>query len=200
MLYGIGTNSITTLIGDVIRTNGGIRFGAFSQEDNYVFRVLSGAQVDVYHSTIANNISVNAVFGIGNSAGSTSEIVNSIIRDSNSVTLIEPFIGSEFLVKFQKSIVHEKNSLGLPALPNTDLDIMVTDPMFVDSAGHNYHINPINSPAIDFAAANFSNLEDIDYEARGLDNPNVNDLHGPYDVGADESRRPDAIFKDGFED
>ncbi|VAW11897.1 hypothetical protein MNBD_BACTEROID05-100, partial [hydrothermal vent metagenome] len=181
--------------GDIIRDNSGPRFGAFSQEDNYVFRVASGAQVDVYHSTIADNAAVSAVFGIAANAGSASEIRNSIIHDSSSGDILDVNFGP---VDITSCILHEKLSLNLLPFPIRD-DLMIDDPRFVDRAGNNYHIDPITSPAIDFATSNQSTLPDMDFETRGNDYPEVNDLFGPFEVGADEAYKPNEMFSDGFE-
>lgn len=195
VLYGTGVGSITTMNGDIIRDNSGPRFGAFSQEDNYVFRVTSGAQVDVYHSTIADNAAVSAVFGIAANAGSASEIRNSIIHDSSSGDILDVNFGP---VDITSCILHEKLSLNLLPFPIPD-DLRVDDPRFVDRVGNNYHIDPINSPAIDFATSNQSTLPDMDFETRGNDYTEVTDFFGPFDVGADEAYKPDEMFSDGFE-
>jgi hypothetical protein len=91
-------------------------------------------------------------------------------------------------------MVHEDDSLDF-----ITLNVEVNDPLFINRAGNDFHINLGNSPAIDFAAANNSVLYDIDFEPRGLDNQDVDDLFGPYDIGADETNNDDIIFKDGFE-
>ena len=198
VLYSLGGGSSTTFIGCIIRDNGGIHIGSFPYDDKYIFRVVNLARVDIYHSTIADNLADVAVFGIASNAGVVSEIHNSIVSDASTGTLIEPFIGSQSLVDFQKCILHEKDSLELPPLPNR-VDLQVNDPLFVNRVANNFHIDPINSPAIDFAASDHSFLKDMDYEDRGTDFPAINDFFGPYDVGADEAQRPDAMFSDGFE-
>ena len=197
VLYGAGADSVTTFIGDVIRDNGGIRFGDFPHDDTFIFRVIDGAQVDVYHSTIADNAADGAIFSIALDAGGTSQIVNSIVHDVSTGDVIENFFGAP--VDFQNCILHEKVSLGTPGIPNSDSDLVVIDPLFVNRVGNNYHIHPLNSPAIDFAGQNRSLLEDIDFELRGINNPDMNDLFGPYDIGADEASNDEIIFKDGFE-
>ncbi len=198
VLYTVGSNSLTTFIGCVIRDNGGIRVGTFPHDDRNVFRVAGNAQVDVYHSTIADNLADVAVFGIVDTAGAVSEIHNSIVSDASTGTLIEPFVGSQSLVDFRKCLLHEKASLELPTVPDRN-DLATNDPLFVNRVANNYHIDPLNSPARDFAANDHSFFKDMDFEDRGVDFPEINDFFGPYDVGADEAQRPDAMFSDGFE-
>jgi predicted outer membrane repeat protein len=63
------------------------------------------------------------------------------------------------------------------------------------------HLLP-NSRAIDFCDASVAGGggPDLDGETRGVDRPQVADLHGRYDLGADEfSDAGPAIFLDGFE-
>ncbi len=67
----------------------------------------------------------------------------------------------------------------------------------------NPHLRP-DSPAIDFCDVGvvLPTTRDIDGEIRGLDRPERPNLHGPYDLGADEHHGavlgPD-VFADGFE-
>ncbi len=190
VLYSTGT-SITRFNGSVIRDNGGLRFGAFPHADRYVFRIAGNAQVDVLHSTIADNAAAIAVFGIAANSANTSDIVNSIIHDVSTGDVHD----SDGLPRafFTNCIVHEDASLNL-----ISLNVVVADPLFVNRAGNNFHIDPFNSPAIDVASSG-SGLPDIDFETRGLDRPEIMDFLGPFDIGADEAQRPDAMFSDGFE-
>jgi hypothetical protein len=195
VLYSVGAGSSTTFNGCIIHDNGGTRIGAFPHDDKYVFRVAGGAQVDAYHTTIADNLADVAVFGIASSSGSVSEIHNSIIHDISSGAVIDNNFGP---VDFNSCLLHEMLSLNLPPFPIRN-DLRVEDPLFVNRVGKNYHIDPINSRAIDFASSDNSTLADMDFETRGIDIPSVLTLLGPYDVGADEAQRPDAMFSDGFE-
>lgn len=192
VLYGTGSGSITTFIGDVVRDNGGLRIGSFPHNDTYIFRVTAGAQVDVFHSTIADNAADNAVFGIASDAGNTSEIVNSIIHDASTGDVIDTI--NVFHTSFSHCMVHEDDSVNF-----ISINVELNDPVFINRVNNNYHIHPLNSPAIDYAGASGSFLNDIDFEPRGLDNPDFNDFFGPYDIGADESNNDEIIFKDGFE-
>jgi len=97
----------------------------------------------------------------------------------------------------------------LPAGANQFL--VVADPLFVNSAGADYHLQPF-SMALDRAAAITSSIElgndvDLDGNPRAVDLPGVNDSLGkPRDLGAYElqslppgCRRADTIFCSGFE-
>lgn len=78
-------------------------------------------------------------------------------------------------------------------------DPMVADPLFVDRANDDYHINAATSPAVDFCQDLGVTGVDIDGEGRVWDDPDVADLYGPMDVGADETYDNDIIFKNGFD-
>ncbi|MEZ5470645.1 MAG: hypothetical protein R3E90_02615 [Marinicella sp.] len=99
---------------------------------------------------------------------------------------------------FECVIAHENSSFtagGTVSVVDRQLQ-----PVFVNPQGGNYHLR-VDSPAIDYcydASGNAST--DIDYDTRGVDNPEVDNIHGPYDLGADEFNiANDIIFKHGFE-
>lgn len=192
ILYTSGANAVTTFIGCLIRDNGGLRIGgSFVYDDEYIFRVETDAQLNVYHSTIADNLSDTAVFSISNTA-LASEVVNSIIHDATTGFVINP--SNSIQASFRYNIVHEDNTISIISLSNS-----TTDPLFVNRNVNDYHIDAINSLAIDYGLANHSFIKDLDFEDRGVDDPTINDFFGPYDLGAYESRRPDVIFSDSFE-
>jgi len=89
--------------------------------------------------------------------------------------------------------------------------LVVADPLFVDIAGADYHLQPFSN-ALDRAAASTGSGElgndvDLDGNPRAVDLPGVNDSLGkPRDLGAYElqslppgCRRADTIFCSGFE-
>ena len=82
----------------------------------------------------------------------------------------------------------------------------VTDPGFVDKDNGDLHLRT-DSPALDYCDnVNFNSIDaDYDIDARGIDLPTVANLHGPFDLGADEATMgpppppSGPIFSDGFE-
>lgn len=72
------------------------------------------------------------------------------------------------------------------------------DPGFVSAATGDLHLLP-SSPAIDYCDdPNRGVILDIDDEPRGFDHRAVKNLHGPFDLGADEFYGT-RVFSDGFE-
>lgn len=99
-------------------------------------------------------------------------------------------------------IVHEAGSLPAAALATSQVE---TDPaqLWSSPATGDPHLKS-GAEAVDFCNTSaYSPVDgDIDAEARGLDDPGVPNLFGPYDLGADERPAgpdPEPIFSDGFE-
>lgn len=186
-IYGINANSTTTIKGSIFNNNGDNGSGSYG--DRQVFRVRDGAEIDVKHSTIADNNTVTSVFGIDSTSGGTSELYSSIVHDSSPVYAPSP--GS---IATDCDIVHETASI-----PGVTGYTIIDDPEFIDRANRDYHIDNNLSPAVDYCGGNSIDFKDMDFEDLGWDDPTVNNLYGPFDVGADETYGNDIIFKDGFE-
>ena len=122
-------------------------------------------------------------------------VYSSIIYDTNSSDI---FINSQSSINDVNClIVHEDQSFDA-----NNAFVTVADPMFVDPANGDYHIDVATSPAVDYCDDTLANAQgpDIDNQARGFDDPSVpnNPLtNGTFDVGADEAS--DLIFSNGFE-
>ncbi|MEZ5471314.1 MAG: hypothetical protein R3E90_05990 [Marinicella sp.] len=155
--------------------------------DFYTIRNEEGI-MRINFSTIAdnnvNNGSAN-IFNLGEI-----EIYNSIIHNTDGLLVLRGDNQGASLF-YECLILNE-----LDTLPReTDLDL--ADPMFVDRLNGDYHLNPALSPAVDFCNEfQPSNIKDVDNETRGIDDPNVQNLRGPFDVGFDETN--DFIFRNSF--
>lgn len=166
-------------------------------DDKYVFRVqgLSSStdtNLEIQASTIADNNATTAV--LGNNNGEL-KVLSSIIHDPSTGDV---YVGSNAPADYVLCLMaHE-----ITSLPAASFGIAEDNPEFVDRANGDYHLNAMQSPAIDFCDLNQTDgsLTDIDGEPRGWDDPNVGNVNGPYDIGADESYGGDIIFKDNFED
>lgn len=149
----------------------------------------NATRITLNHVTVADNeISDSMVYnGMG-----TFALYASIVQESVDVSITNNATSHTF----ECAIVHETNSF-IPG-PTVTID----DPQFINP-GTDYHIKP-TSPAVDYCYAAeplSSGLGyDMEFEWRNYDDPNVTNLHGTYDIGADEYRWDnDLIFMNGFE-
>ena len=95
-------------------------------------------------------------------------------------------------------LVHETDSF----IGNSSVE--VANPMFVDAANGDYHIDASLSPAVDYCNELnvMAQFKDIDSDVRGYDDPTVVNnpvTNGAFDIGADETYDNDIIFADGFD-
>ncbi len=174
----------------------------FILEDSYVTG--NGAE------STNGNLSPIAVFN-----DASAQIVSSTIADNNpSSSSVRNYSAN---LKMFSSIIHD--STGGDALDEhnpvssetdclivnklgdiNDLRSIEADPEFVDRNNNNYHLNAALSPAVDYCDdSNTLYNQDTDRDQRGWDDYTVNNLYGPYDVGADESYGNDVIFETAFE-
>ncbi len=146
-------------------------------------------RITLDHVTIADNELTGSV--IRNSNGNFS-LTSSIVQEEVDVSSETNSISHTF----ECAIVNETNSF------SDGPTVTIDDPQFMGTS--NYHIKP-TSPAVDYCY-NAASLTvelgyDIDLEGRDYDDPNVDDLHGAFDLGADEYRWDnDLIFMNGFEE
>jgi predicted outer membrane repeat protein len=187
VLYAFGSNSHNTFESSVFNHNNNQ-----GTSDNFVIRAAMSSNVEISHSTFADNYIVNTtVFGI--TSDSELRLFSSIVHETDGDVLDENpgNIVSDCLM------VHEAITLSGTNSTNLYLD----DPEFVDRNNRDYHLNMNNSPAIDVCDNSMVNLQfkDIDFDERGIDDVNVNNVNGLYDMGADEAVFHDLIFKNGFE-
>jgi hypothetical protein len=124
-------------------------------------------------------------------------VYSSIIYDPSSGDVFDIATGSTHDVNCL--IVHEGQSFNA-----NNAEITIADPMFVDAANGDYHIDAALSPAVDYCTDNLAMAvyQDIDFEDRGFDDESITnnpETNGAYDIGADETYGNDLVFKNGFE-
>jgi len=156
-----------------------VRLNACLIADNTISKRL----LDTYGAATANSLFVDSCTLARNTIGEAviyttrkTWLTNDIIDQPNNV-----------VADIGPNDVYVANLLvtstgGLPASPS----IVLGNPMFVDAAHGDYHVN-LTSPAIDFAAADtsFSDI-DLDGDPRNVDLPGVPNRYGPRDLGAYE--------------
>ncbi|VAW39406.1 hypothetical protein MNBD_GAMMA01-1061, partial [hydrothermal vent metagenome] len=182
-LYLFGSNSFARIEGSVFNNNNNA-----GNSDDFVIRAAVSATVEVIHSTFADNLIQNsATFGI--TSNSELRLYSSIVHDPQGVVLdINP--GTTII---DCIMAHETSSF-------TGTNVFLNDPDFIDRNNRDYHLSP-NSLAIDVCDNSQSSIQykDIDFQSRGMDNINIVDINGSFDIGADETSGNDVIFEDGFE-
>lgn len=187
------TGSTLTLISSLLY-NGNAPNGI----PNYVFWIGNSAFVNVFWSTIVDNIPGTAVFRFGGT-NSVLTLRGSIIYEVGR-TMGVVSVGNTPSVN-SDCVVWHNDSLSQPPYNFTGGDVfhLVANPAFVDPSSRNYQLLPI-SPAVDFCDQSLSPGAapefDLLLQLRGLplkDSP----LHGPFDLGAFELL-PDRIFGDRF--
>jgi hypothetical protein len=190
VLYGHLANSENLIKASMIHHNGNNGLGGF--DDNSVFWVTDSAKIELHHCTVADNNAQSSVFTITSSATPTgSRILSSIIHDESTGNVVNTNPAQLYT---NGNIFHETNSL-----ISHDQSI-IADPIFVDRAAWNYHIDASTSPAVDFIYSSLTSVDykDIDFEDYGWDDPNISNINGFFDAGADETYGNDIIFQDGF--
>jgi hypothetical protein len=164
----------------------------------------SGNLVDVFGQpvnfracTVANNvIGGDTVFDLNNSwgAGLSYHIVDQPGKHSASWT-------SDGVGTFDASYLMTNDKTGLP---QDNPSIVTGTPAFVDAANGDYHLAPVNQPALDFGP------DSIDYDLDGgvpkVDLVTQADVFGTADLGAYERQNLfyncgtyDSVFCDGFD-
>ena len=187
VLYAFGNNSHNVFEGCVFNHN-----NSQGSSDDFVIRAAVSANVEISHSTFADNfITSTSVFGI--TLDSELRLFSSIVNEPDG-DVLDANPGN---VVSDCIMVHEAFSLGGTISSNLYID----DPEFTDRNNRDYHLNMSTSPAIDVCDDSMSALQfkDIDFDERGIDDINVNDVDTPFDIGADEAVINDIIFKNSFE-
>jgi len=187
VLYAFGSNSHNNFESCVFNHNNNQGTG-----DKYVIRAAVSSSVEITHSTFADNYITNtSVFGI--TSDSELRLFSSIINEPDGDVLA----ANPGNVVSDCLMIHEAFSLSGTNSTNIFLD----DPEFVDRNNRDYHLNMNTSPAIDVCDDSVANIQfnDIDFDVRGIDDNNVININGPFDIGADEAVINDVIFKNGFE-
>lgn len=195
-----GENGVTTLAGVTAYGNGDTN----QYNDASVMSAQFGGTLNVLFSTIADNDS-NQGHGIIKNGESHVTLLSSIVHQGpNSDTSLSPYQSTAPMSDLVKCVVTHDDT-PMDNVGGTHLH--EADPAFVDRANQNYHIDSGNSPALDLCdqseTADFLQLGfglglDTDGEVRGFDDPFVENDHGRWDAGADETYGNDLIFKSGF--
>ena len=183
VLYAFGSNSHNNFESSVFNRNN------TTGNDDFVIRAAVSSNVEISHSTFADNfISNSSVFGI--TIDSELRLMSSIVHETDGNVLND----SPGTVVIDCLMAHETSTF-------TGTNIFLDDPEFVDRENRDYHLDINSSPAIDVCDTSISNIHfrDIDYDEFGTDDIDVNDISGPFDIGADEAVFSDIIYKNGFE-
>jgi len=146
-----------------------------------------GGSLVLEYQTVANNHLNHEV--IENYQGSL-KVVSSIISENVDVYDKQ----DDTTEQFECLIVHETDSFSAGGT------VIIETPLFVNPTYGDYRNQP-TSPAIDYCYdVSASNNSDIEGNLHGSDYAYIDNLHGVYDLGADEFIiENDIIYKNGFE-
>lgn len=175
-----------TMEGNVISSHDG---------DNQLIRQFGNTTLEIAWSTFADNTPssgsppVIEVHGASSSAATTELFANVFWNPGRDVYMLDTSAGS--LTNLSAGCIVANETGSLPAAP----DIIDQDPLFIDFANGDYHIQE-QSPAVDLCNDSNAPLHpDMDGQGRGVE---ATSAATPYDAGADEWL-PALIFRDRFE-
>jgi len=155
----------------------------------------NGSNLDSFYNTFANNTLNKVLFQVNTAAQNTLNMFNSILSHNSDILLVFGDNANNNLMQWDCLFLNEVTSL------EGNLGYLnISDPMFVNQAQGNYQLSPV-SPAIDVcdeSAFIGASYPDFDGQDRGIDEPGIQNLFGPFDVGAYEAN-VDIIFANGFE-
>jgi hypothetical protein len=160
---------------------------AGNRDGQSTFDLLNDAQLQLTGSTFVDDRSSASMVHL---SGSTATFDTDIVYDPGASV-----IGFDGVVVVETHCVLSHEDF------NPSNDVRVGDPMFVGAAGGDYRL-AAGSPAIDACGDPPFLAGDPDFlkAPRGVDQPDVVDNGGVFDLGAFERQLPDLVFADGFED
>lgn len=187
----VSENSEVTINNSMIVKNG--NNGLDGYDDENLFQISGGGAqfpntaLNLEYVTITDNKVTDEV--INNSEGNI-RLHSSIIKENVDVYSVI----NQVTAQFECLISHETSSFSAGGT------VSIADPEFMNPVNDDYRIKP-SSPAVDYCYEIASDwYSDLDWEEHGFDDPNKANLHGTYDLGADEYIIDnDIIFKNSFE-
>lgn len=176
-------NGEIVLEGNLIKNNG--NDNTYSNNSGLLSK--NGGIITVSYNTVLGN--VERVFQIG-LTGIVS-LYGNIINETGNILHTQ----NSSVVTFNCNMINDTSTI---AVPMTDTIEAVA--IFIDEANNDYRLSASSIQAIDVCDnAIYSPGRDLGNKFRGLDNPNVIDVNGFYDLGAYEHDDGDLIYKDSFE-
>ena len=186
--------------------NGAAAGAALSARDSDSRIDLDSVLISDSHSTLTSGATVSVMAGAEMSAAGVT-----LAGNPTGGALVE--VLGESSASFIYSILYQPGRTALNVDSNSNVgagcvlshaawpvagDVRVGDPLFADPGAGDYSLTT-DSPAVD-ACADIVELElDLHAQPRGIDLARVQNLDGPYDLGAFELQRTPEIFADGFE-
>lgn len=197
VVAAVNTGGSISFIAAVIADNGDLSVTDFAH--NYLLvAVDDNSQISMTNTTVANNeVSVGSNHLILTAFGGRSVTKFSIIQD-DFVDVLDVFndSGQATFVSMECNVLHETQSISGVDISTDNLATTAVD--FVAPNSGDYHLLG-SSVAIDLCDDSAAWNYDIDGDLWGYDDPNVDNVNGVFDAGADETYSSDIVFKNGFE-
>jgi predicted outer membrane repeat protein len=194
VVAAVSSAGTVSFASSVISDNGGGALPGLS--DNYLMvSVDDDSQVFMGSVTMANNSFNESVLLVA--FGGVVDLRSSLVLEPGS-DILESFndSGQAVVSRFTCSLLHETQTIAGATVNSLNIQSDTDD--FEDSANRDYRLTQ-GSPAIDMCGGSTSWTRDYDGQVWGYDDPNVANIGGSVDAGADEYYTSDIIFMNNFD-
>ncbi len=167
-------DATVTIEGNIFTGNGGT---STQGNTSLIYLYGSSSNASIVYNSFVNNQLNTALLRIN--VDPTVLFFANIVKESNTVNILETVTGGSTNSQFKCLVVHEDQSF-------TGTTVVLANPQFVDEANEDFHIAS-SSPAIDLCGTDYATpAKDLDETDRGWDDLLTGNTLGVFDAGADE--------------
>ncbi len=193
----LGGHTFRVVGDDVLATLQNCLITGNSNSRELIYASGNGTPITINNCTLAADI-INASYVIHDESDFT--LTDSIIDEAGTLAIDYSGNPDKFVVQYVLS--NDTTTL------SNGTDVISGDPMFVNAAGGNFHLQAykqngslIASPAIDYAPPVVGDARDLNNNPHDQDVPSISNRFGVRDLGAYEAQPiSDRIFADAFGD
>ncbi|MEN1726966.1 MAG: hypothetical protein AAGJ52_00875 [Pseudomonadota bacterium] len=175
------------LEGNIILENG----QSIEDSNDTAFELKNNSQTSMAYNTLIRNRADRTVFL--QLAGSSLEVIGNIIQEFGNIHQSNGTADTAFSCNLMPS---------LDTVEAPTVDTVIGQAQFIDVGKRDLQLTTSDQVAMDICSdAPYLPGMDLNGQARGVDQPGVDDLNGPYDLGALEFNPAaiDRIFSDAFQ-